>query len=488
VADEPLLASAVDLERWLFADRELSFEARLQRDRQIGRDLTATDPLNRVLQWWAEVQPRSQSVEDAAAGSKVVRLRRLLTLVLTVAGLFTGGFVCSAAFAYDGSYPVNLLLLLGVLVVVPALLLLLTLLALPGWLPGTRSLSDSFAALSLSRWALLWIDRVSSTSAGRSLFNPRRHSAFTRWQLVVFSQWFAIGFFAGALTLAWLLVAFSDLAFGWSTTLQLQANDVHRVFSALAWPWSTLVPAATPDLALTEGSQYLRLNAGNSADLSVTRLGEWWPFVLMALLVYGMLPRLLLLLIGQWRLQRATHRWLLDNPEVTALLDRLDSPNITFDADLEPDVHDADRRPLQPLPLADRDGVRVVIWNDAMTPASVAEFLRAGLGLVCSASYPFSVLESQAHWQQQLDALGADLDNEARLVVVSKGWEPPLLEFIDFLKLLRERLPVLRIAVAPVDVSGTQILEADREVWASTLARLHDPKLYVLASAGMSVS
>ena len=488
MADEPLLATAVDLERWLITDRELSFAARLQRDREIGRDLTATDPLNRVLQWWAKVQPTSQSTGDVDIGSKVVRLRRLLTLVLTIAGLLTGGFVCSAAFAYDGSYPVNLLLLLGVLVVVPGLLLIVTLLALPGWLPGTRSLSDSFAALSLSRWALVWIDRVSSSTAGSSLFNPRRHSAFSRWQLVVFSQWFAIGFFAGALVLAWLLVAFTDLAFGWSTTLQLQAADVHRVFSALAWPWSTLLPAASPDLVLTQGSQYLRLNAASTAGLSADRLGEWWPFVLMTLLVYGMLPRLLLLLVGQWRLQHASRRWLLDNPEVTALLDRLDSPNITFAADLEPQVHDAHGRPLQPLPLADRDGVRALIWNDAMTAASAVEFLRAGLGLVCSATYPFSVLENQTQWQRQLDTLGADLHGEDRLVVVSKGWEPPLLEFIDFLKLLRERAPAVRIAVAPVDVSGTHVAEADREVWASTLAQLHDAKLYVLASAGMSVT
>ena len=42
------------------------------------------------------------------------------------------------------------------------------------------------------------------------------------------------------------LVVFTDLAFGWSTTLDLDAASLHRVVEALSTPWRELIPAARP--------------------------------------------------------------------------------------------------------------------------------------------------------------------------------------------------------------------------------------------------
>jgi hypothetical protein len=67
-----------------------------------------------------------------------------------------------------------------------------------------------------------------------------------------------------------------------------------------------------------------------------------------------------------------------------------------------------------------------------------------------------------------------------RLVVLTRGWEPPLLEFADFLGMMRERAgAAASITVVPIDVGGTRVDAADRAVWAGTLARLRDPRLYV---------
>ena len=70
-----------------------------------------------------------------------------------------------------------------------------------------------------------------------------------------------------------------------------------------------------------------------------------------------------------------------------------------------------------------------------------------------------------------------------RLVIFTKGWEPPLLEFADFLSLVRDRLGAgVSISLAPVDVIGIAIHEQNREVWARALARLGDSRLYVVAA------
>jgi hypothetical protein len=56
-----------------------------------------------------------------------------------------------------------------------------------------------------------------------------------------------------------------------------------------------------------------------------------------------------------------------------------------------------------------------------------------------------------------------------------------LLEFVDFVRLLRENLAQsVRIAVFPVDLRGKGIAESDRRVWARALMQLDDPALYVM--------
>jgi hypothetical protein len=495
VADESLLAAAIDLERWLRADRERPYEMRLHRDREIGREIDFSDPVRRVLSWWQEINARdlvsAVEVDEHADGARVIRLRNLVTLVLLLGGLAVGGFVCSAALSYDGRYPVNLLMLFGVLVGVPGVLLLVTLLALPGWIPGSRAVADVFSSLNPSRWALSWLGRAggldgrSATSIDPSIFNAGRYASVTRWQLVAFSQWFAVGFFTGALATAWLLVAFTDLAFGWSTTLKLAAEDVHRFFFALALPWAGWLPAAVPEPALTEASQYVRLASVHQDAGEAARLGDWWPFVLMVVLVYGMLPRLVLLMCASWRLRIAIHRWVLNNVDVTALLDRLDSPSVTYDADPEAAPEEMAGLRLSPLPEAAQGTVQVLVWNDAMSTSAAGDFLREQLGLSAGAIGAFSVLDSAEIWEEKLAELGSNMAAIGRLVVISKGWEPPLLEFVDFLKLVREKFPDVSVAVAPVDITGRAIVASERDVWARTLSRLNDPKLYVLAAAGV---
>ena len=86
---------------------------------------------------------------------------------------------------------------------------------------------------------------------------------------------------------------------------------------------------ASPDLALVEMSRYYRLEDQRAID--VARLGAWWPFVLMCVLVWGLLPRLVFAGVAQWRQRAAERVFLREHPEVTALLHRemLANPALT---------------------------------------------------------------------------------------------------------------------------------------------------------------
>ncbi len=476
-----MLAEVVDIRRWLHHDRRTPYPQRLERDRQIGRVLQARPPLRRVLGWWDQV--RGTGTQEPF-GERVAAGRWLAGMALGLLGVVLGAGVVAVALGYEGRYPVNLFTLLGVVVALPLLMLLLTLLLLPGRLPGLRSLQTVIAGMNPGRWVGAWLDRF----LGADLFAPGllrggSSSAFSRWQLVVFSQWLALGFFTGALVVALLLVTFTDLAFGWSTTLNVDASLVQRAVAMLAAPWAGWLPQAAPDAALVEASRFFRLEEGGMPQARAARLGGWWPFVLMTMLVYGALPRLLLLVVAVWRLRRATEALLLDDPEVSALLDRMEAPLVALGGDTEEEQLEIQRQGLPPPrePVSAR-GLVLLVWNAAAEVAVADRWLADNLGARASAHAEVGILQPEETRRGALAAARAAVDGPVRRVVlVTKGWEPPLLEFMDFLGLVREELGgEPSITVVPLDVSGRAVEAADREVWARALARVRDPRLYVM--------
>lgn len=124
-------------------------------------------------------------------------------------------------------------------------------------------------------------------------------SARQRLQMLALLQRFwllmGVGMFIGY----WLLLLFTDLAFGWSSTLIDDRQTVLALTQAVAAPWQWLWPAAVPDATLIESTRYVRIAPGSN----VAHAGNWWPFLMASLLCYNLLPRLLLRGLIALRLQ-----------------------------------------------------------------------------------------------------------------------------------------------------------------------------------------
>ena len=106
--------------------------------------------------------------------------------------------------------------------------------------------------------------------------------------MLYWSQTAAVAFNVAALVTAIMLVTFSDLAFGWSTTLDADPAAVTRVVQRIAWPWAALVPPAVPSAELVEQSQFFRLEGSARRRSAPRALGAWWPFTILALVTYGL--------------------------------------------------------------------------------------------------------------------------------------------------------------------------------------------------------
>ena len=85
------------------------------------------------------------------------------------------------------------------------------------------------------------------------------HRGLLRWILVRAAQIFGIAFNVAALAGCLYRIAVTDIAFGWSTTLQLDATSVHRLAEALSGPWSRITSHGTPSLDLVRLTQYSHL-------------------------------------------------------------------------------------------------------------------------------------------------------------------------------------------------------------------------------------
>jgi hypothetical protein len=312
-----------------------------------------------------------------------------------------------------------------------------------------------------------------------------------RWLLVSLAQRFGLAFNLGALATCLYLVAFSDLAFAWQTTLSFSAEGFHRVLSVLAAPWSWAYPEGLPTLDVVRASRYFRLDSSFGQAAPAELLGQWWRFLVLCLLVYGLAPRLILSLVARAKLRRALAALRLDHGEIASLLERLASPLVQThspapevgpEAAPAPGPGPAPAAAVRPSSLA-----TVVVWGDVpIDPAQVAALIAGRfdwrVGSISLAGAGEARRDAAA-----IQAVAADQDGErAPVVVLAEAFEAPTREARMFLGRLREAIGADRpIVVSLVDSDGPDRWSPpspdDLRVWQKHLAQLGDPYLRVEA-------
>jgi len=483
------LARVVDLAAALDADSRVDPEALRRRDRELGRELAARagDATARVAAW-LDARPEP----GPSAGERALAAQRVLRTLLSGAGAALGAATGFAVFAYDGGRPVNVMHVLAVFALLPVFLLAATVvLTLPeSWrarVPGLAALQDVLRLASPGRWqpalrrVLLPAQRDALDRAiGLARRYQRLYGDAQKWSLLVSSQLFAVSFHGAALAVAALLVVFSDLAFGWSTTLTSEAATLHRVVSALSAPWARWLPDAVPSLALVEETQYFRGMGGfaGAAPQSVA----WWPFLIACMVCYGLVPRVLLLAFALLRQRAAMRRVFASLPGAADLRDRLDSQWIAtagLGGEPAPDALAVTAHPHAPR----TPRVRAVRWSGlALADPDAAGLVRAALGseLAGTTSGGAGSGKSDAALTAEL---AEAIDPPALLV---KAWEPPLAEFRDWLGELRAALgdgaPIFVLPVAEA-ADGAPALAAGphARTWSRCLDAAGDPWLFVVA-------
>ncbi|UTW45813.1 DUF2868 domain-containing protein [bacterium SCSIO 12696] len=230
-----------------------------------------------------QFQKDTSSIQNASHSGLVIAL-----LVSAIAGCLAMAGACS----YSGNAPINLWLMLGLFALLPFALTLLTLWGL------RRALRPDAPIAVVGQLAL------------RPLLKrlPQQHlqsPVFKHWLLWKLQR-LSLAFQVGAVVCFLIMALFQDLAFAWSSTVAERGTQAEKLVENflvhLSWPWQWLLGA--PSQELLSSSRFYRGGAEQSASFNGELLGQWWSYLVMAMVTYGLLPRLMLALWLRYRLAK----------------------------------------------------------------------------------------------------------------------------------------------------------------------------------------
>ncbi len=460
------------------AEREgLDERDRRRLDREVGAGEFPRDGLAVVRHWLARAPGSSTRarIERVAAALSMARW------VLFAIGLALGWSAAAALLqveVHEGR--VNIVLCIVLLVLLPGLLLLAAIVAAV-WAsrPSSAGGGGGWRALMLARGVRALLPQQVRDDAdvlvGRLSAQERIYARARRALLFAWSQTVGMAFAAGAILATLGFVVFTDLAFGWSTTLDVEAAPVHRAVSFFAAPWAAIWPAAVPTLDLVETTRHFRVSPGvpHVHFIDPIAYGAWWPFLVMALVFYALAPRAIVTVLAERRLGAECATAIAETPGLDRLIERLLAPPVDTRATEE--ERDLGRAAPGLAPSVDASSWLAAAEADSFAVAWAEAVDDAAWTALAGEGAPFRLRDAGGRRSLAEDAERIAEAGEARgrVAVCVRAYEPPMLEFLDFMADLRGAVGTER-AIAVLLIGGEA---RDHDAWRRKLTTLGDPGL-----------
>ncbi len=391
-----------------------------------------------------------------------------MTLTLLIIAFFLGFFSGVGLLSYSGHEPVNVIYFMAMVVLLPLVTMTLTLFSM------FRANASQSLLVHIS--PAFWMEkmlRFLPQKAQSSLQELKINPLLSNWLIIKRSQLLALMFSLGLLVALLGMVITKDIAFAWSTTLQVSPKEFHALLYTLAFPWRDVFPWAVPSVELIEQSQYFRL--GEKLDMimiqNAAKLGEWWKFLAFATLFYAILLRLGMWLLSLFGFKKAFKRSFLGLEGANTLLREMNEPIITTSvteknknvvsqgSHYRQEVEDFDSSYDRTLGWAMSDS-ELRVLNDSMQVITPMAFDVGGTNSLEEDSEIISKCQGE-------------------ILFYVKSWEPPTMDFVDFLEELTKAVD--KVILAPVGTVEDNYLPQTKEleIWGSKLQILKNEKVWL---------
>ena len=380
----------------------------------------------------------SKRIEDI-----LFKVSSISFIIAFLFGIFSG----MGLLYYNGDAPINLLYFLAIVCFLPIISMLFSLLAIIS--------ANNSQNIVIRISPTYWIEQI-IMHFSKNTINIKYNPLISNWLLLKRSLLLGVLFSLGIFIVLLSSILTKDIAFSWSTTLQITPQEFHSILSVIALPWQDLVPQAVPSLELIQKSQYFRL--GHILDKQLLQnamlLGEWWKFLAMSTLVYALLLRMILLVFVSWGFQRAVQTSIL----VLAkdILHQIQEPIVSTQALTKEIPLSPSQEAIVPTTKKLQDHYPYVIgWAIDKQTIQLHNQREA---INAKVLYEAGGSNSLDEDQKIIDTI-----NTTALLYV-KAWEPPTMDFIDFLMDLSENSSVI---LYPIGTIENQYLARDEEfkIW-----------------------
>jgi len=422
-------------------------------------------PIEQLLSWVRDNRARlKKPLLSEIFSSTLYNMTLVLVIVAFILGFLSGVGLLS----YNGHEPVNVIYFIAIVVFLPLFTMILTLFSML----RANSAHSLLVHISPAFW-MEKILRLLPNKVEADLKRVKINPLMANWIVIKRSQIIALVFSFGLLFSLLGVVATKDIAFAWSTTLSISPETFHNFLHTLAFPWRDLYPSALPSVELIEQSQYFRLGDKLSEEMiqNASKLGEWWKFLTFATLFYAIILRFAVYLLSQFGLNRAIKRSFLTLDGAKRLLKDMNEPIISTHAPKnEQQFIQKDRVYDQIITALDASYDSVQGW-------AIPE---ENLSVIADSMKVISPKFFEVGGGNTLDE---DMEvihhSQGEVLLYVKAWEPPTMDFIDYLEALAKRVD--KVVVCPVGTLENKYETEEKEVnvWARKLSMFGSKKIWL---------
>ncbi len=346
-----------------------------------------------------------------------------------------GIIVSIGLLSYSGKEPVNLLYFLFVAIVLPLFSAFFTVIA---FLTNTKAFFIGYFLEKI----------ISSFTKEKITIKEKKIQKWFELKTLLFAQFlFGVGFLFGFL----FKIAFSDIAFAWSSTLDISVNQLYNILHLLSTPWHGILNDYL-SIELLKSSQFFHLQSIKQ-HLSPHTLALWWRYLFFATLFYMVFLRFILFAIALFFYHKSAKEAIFKN--AAPLLKQFSTPYIStkekaYQLNKTKNLHFSSTSILTPTKYA-------IAWN--FNEDEVKLLKKHFPQTTLFALNAFISYDEESELLKQIPT--------KEITLFLKAWESPTKDFIDFITKLQSYFKKITIALIGYNLQKPN--KKDVAIWQESL-------------------